>query len=218
MDPELQQVNDQLALIMLHTQSGMEPEQAVAFAEMTRDVQAKYEAALITSKDKNASAADQKYAKDVTDAINKNLPNLTKGVLSAVTAFQSGDYMNGSAAIMDICAAGAQIIGSLSAAAGPYGAVFGAVFSIVGQLLTYFGPKQPSLKDQIIDAIRGLEAEKMLQHTQADGDAVYEYTETIYRIRTLLPKHLKEPFVTQKDLYNFRTDLGANLSLHNVSL
>ncbi len=59
------------------------------------------------------------------------------------SAFKSGDYINGSAAIMDICASGAQMIGSLSAAAGPCGTVLGKSH-IVFQLLTYFGPKQPS--------------------------------------------------------------------------
>src|SRR6185369_5103164 len=102
------------------------------------------------------------------------------------SAFKSGDFMNGSAAIMDICASGAQMIGSLSAAAGPYGAVFGAVFTMIGQLLTYFGPKQPSLKDQIIEAMKGLNAETMLQEAKADGKTIIEYTTTIYRVKSSL--------------------------------
>jgi hypothetical protein len=211
MDPELNQINEQMQLIMLHTQSSMEPDQAQAFAVATREIQAKYEAAVITLGDKNASAADQKYAKDVTDAISKNLPNFTKAVLSAASAFKSGDYINGSAAIMDICASGVQMLGSLSAGAGPYGAVFGAIFTIVGQLLTYFGPKQPSLKDQIIEAIRGMDADKRLQHTKADGEAVEEYTTTIYRIKSLLPKHLNIPLKKKTDISDFRTYLKDDL-------
>lgn len=211
MDPELNQVKEQIGLILQATQSKLEPEQQPAFAAAASEIQAKYEVAVTTLADKNATAAEQKFAKDVTDAINKNLPNFTKGVLSATSAFKSGDYINGSAAIMDMCASAAQMIGSLSAAAGPYGALFGAVFTIVGQLLTYFGPKQPSLKDQILDAIRGLEAEKMLEKTQADGDAVAEYTATIYRVRTALPRHLSQPLATRENLENFRIDLGTDL-------
>ncbi|HKQ03937.1 MAG TPA: hypothetical protein VJ464_02310 [Blastocatellia bacterium] len=210
-DPGLEQVNENISLMMLHAQSQMQPEQASAFAGAVSQIQMKYEDAVKTLADKNASADKKKYAKDVTDAINKNLPNMTKAVLSAASAFKSGDYINGSAAIMDICASGAQMLGSLSAAAGPYGAVFGAIFTIVGQLLTYFGPKQPSLKDQIIEAIRGMDADKRLQHTKADGDAVEEYTTTIYRLKSLLPKHLNLPLKKESDLSDFRTYLKDDL-------
>src|SRR5687767_9236521 len=102
MDPGLDQINEQISLIMLHAQSQMEPEQASAFAAATREIQGKYQDAVNTLADKNAKAEDKKFAKDVTDAINKNLPNFTKAVLSAASAFKSGDYINGSAAIMDI--------------------------------------------------------------------------------------------------------------------
>ncbi|MEJ8857398.1 hypothetical protein WKW79_22690 [Variovorax robiniae] len=210
-DPDLEFIKEQIALIGLHAQADMDQDQARAFAIATWEMQDKYEKAQAILKDKNATAADQKYAKDVTDSINKNLPNLVKGVLSAASAFKSGDYINGSAAIMDICASGVQMLASLSAGAGPYGAVFGAIFTIIGQLLTYFGPKQPSLKDQIIDAIKGLNAEEKLRNTKADGDAVQEYTTTIYRIRSLLPKHLQNPITTSEELWNFRTLLEADI-------
>lgn len=210
-DPDLELIQEQIALMGLHAQADMDQDQARAFAVATWEIQKKYQDAQVILKDKNASAADLKYAKDVTDSINKNLPNLVKGVLSATSAFKSGDYINGSAAIMDICASGIQMLASLSAGAGPYGAVFGAIFTVVGQLLTYFGPKQPSLKDQVIDAIKGLNAEERLRNTQADADAVHEYTTTIYRVRSLLPKHLESPIATSKDLWNFRTHLMADI-------
>jgi len=212
-NPELDYVNDQLTLIRLYAQSGMNPGEAQDFEDSTKLIQQKYETALRTLADKNASDADKKFAKDVTDSINKNLPNLTKAVLSAATAFKAGDYIAGSAAIMDICASGAQMIGSLSSVAGPYGAAFGAVFTLIGQLLTYFGPKKPelSLKQQIEAAIRGLDADNRLQTAAAEGDYVEEYATTICRVRSTLPKHLKKPFVTQKDLWDFRTDLKDDL-------
>lgn len=211
MDPNIKQIKDQVKLISeVVLLSHGEPTREV-YDNALAGIVKEYEAAVKKLDDKNASEAEKKYAKDVTDTISKNLPNMTKAALSAASAFKSGDYMNGSAAIMDICASGAQMIGSLSAAAGPFGAVLGAVFSIVGQLLTYFGPKQPSLKDQIVEAIRGLNAETRLQNAEADGDAVEEYTATIYRVQSTLPKHLNAPLKTVTDLRNFRTFLGADL-------
>jgi hypothetical protein len=202
LDPDLDFLKKQIELMALHAQSSMDPGQARAFAVATRKMQVEYEEAKHILADKNASADDKKYAKDVTDAINKNLPNMVKGVLSAASAFKSGDYINGSAAIMDICAAGMQLLGSLSAGAGPYGAVFGALFSIVGQLLTYFGPKQPSLKDQIIEAMKGLNADEKLREVKANGSAVDQYMTTIGRIRQdlsqILPTPLNTPVNRQK--------------------
>ena len=211
-NPELDWVKSQLQLITLSTQQGLDPELQAAFAQANWEIEREFQAAQAIQADKNASADQKKYAKDVTDSINKNLPNMSKGVLSAVSAFKSGDAMNGTAAIMDICAAGVQLLGSLSAGAGPYGAVFGAVFTIVGQLLTYFGPKQPSMKDQIIDAIKGMDAEQRLRNVQADANVVEEYASTIYRIKTLLPRHLKSPLETKKQLWDFRTDLKADIN------
>ena len=216
-DPTLAQIKEQIELMAVHAQAAMDQEQAIAFAIATREIQMNYEDAQSILNDKNSSAADLKYAKDVTDAINKNLPNMVKGVLSAASAFKSGDYINGSAAIMDICASGVQILGSLSAGAGPYGAAFGAIFTIVGQLLTYFGPKQPSLKDQILDAIKALKADDELRDALADSDAVYEFTTTIYRIRSILPRHLESPLTTQKDLWDFRTDLKVDITSINLA-
>ncbi|MBW3500818.1 hypothetical protein [Janthinobacterium sp. NKUCC08_JDC] len=196
MDPDLDLLKKQIELMALHAQSSMDPAQARAFEAATRKMQAEYEGAKRILADKNASAEAKKYAKDVTDAINKNLPNMVKGVLSAASAFKSGDYINGSAAIMDICAAGMQLIGSLSAGAGPYGAIFGALFSIVGQLLTYFGPKQPSLKDQIIEAMKGLNADEKLREVKANGSAVDQYMATIGRIKLDLSEILPTPLNT----------------------
>ena len=211
MDPELDRVNEQLALLLLHTQSGMDPDQAKALTEATTAIETKYKAAFATLADKNASDADKKYAKEVTDSINKNLPNFMKAGLSAASAFKSGDNLAGSAAIMDMCASGAAMIGSLSAAAGPYGAVFGAVFSMIGQLLTYFGPKQPSLRDQIKDLLEGLSADHELQSVKADGDSVEEYATTICRVKLKLPLHLKKPLETNKDIVNFQAGLKNQL-------
>src|SRR5690349_14258071 len=107
MDPDLERINQQLSLVMEAVLPGMKPDESKEFrkdyaASVVR-IEKDYKAAKATLADKNASDAEKKYAKDVADAINKNLPNMTKAALSAASAFKSGDYMNGSAAIMDIC-------------------------------------------------------------------------------------------------------------------
>lgn len=210
MDPELDRTREQLSLI-LEIQSQMNPGQAQLIADVTKEIDESYEAARAKLADQKATEAEKKYAKDVTDAISKNLPNMTKAVLSAVSAFNSHDYINGSASIMDICASGAQMIGGLSAAAGPYGAMFGAVFSMISQLLTYFGPKQPSLTAQIKTLLQDLKADDTLRVINADGKTVIEYTNTINRVKSTLPEHLKKPLETIEDLRAFRIAFEADL-------
>ena len=215
--PEFDRIDDQINLIMFYAQAEMEPDQALAFGRAMKEIQDKHQTAVDILRDDNRAAADKKWAKDVVDSINKNLPNLTKGVLSAASAFKSGDYISGSAAIMDICAAGAQMLGSLSAGAGPYGAAFGAVFTLVGQLLTYFGPKQPSLVKQIEAVITALEADARLREIRSYGMVVHEYATTIGRISKTLPKDLKKPLKTIDDVRDFQTHLGTHLKQINAS-
>ena len=102
-DAQLEKVDQYLQVLLTHAQDSM-GEQGGALAGTVQAIQAEYDSAVLTLADTNASADAKKYAKDVTDSIGKNLPNLTKGVLTAASAFQKGDYMNGSAGIMDICA------------------------------------------------------------------------------------------------------------------
>ena len=210
-DPDLERLNDQLQLMLLHARSGMDPSQAQVFEQAADKLKTDYQKAKATQASDKASEADKKLAKDVTDSINKNLPNFTKAALSAASAFKSGNPILGSAAIMDICASGAQMIGSLSSAAGPYGAAFGAVFTIIGQLLTYFGEKQPSLAQQITDAIKDLAADDRLQAAKTDGAEVIEYTSTIYRVRSSLPVNLKRPLATWDESLEFLTKIGADV-------
>lgn len=85
-------------------------------------------------------AAVEKERKDFDkqlESLAKALPNVTKGVLNAVTAFQRNDPFTGSAAVMDICASVAPLIAGLSAAGGPPGMVVGAIFSMIGQILSF---------------------------------------------------------------------------------
>lgn len=211
MDPDIKRINDQLSLIIKYSSPDEKFDKQI-LTDATNKIEADYKSAVDVLADQKASADEKKLAKDVTDAINKNLPNITKGVLSAASAFKAGDYINGSAAIMDICASGAAMIGSLSAAAGPFGAVFGAVFSMVGQLLTYFGPKQLSLTKQIEAAMRGLDAETKLQEAKAEGQAVEEYWTTIYGVKSSLPELLKKPLPEErKGLEAYGVALGKDV-------
>ncbi|MNF90519.1 hypothetical protein D3C84_730860 [compost metagenome] len=81
---------------------------------------------------------------------------------SAITAFQKGDALEGSAAIMDICSTVATVLGSMAAASsagGPIGALIGAVFGIVGMILRAFQPAQKSLGDVLEGKLRLVGAE-----------------------------------------------------------
>lgn len=209
MDPDLDFIKAQLELMATQARRSMDPRQARQFALETQRMEWEYEAAVRVQNDKKTDEKAKKRAKGITDAINKNLPNMVKGMLSAASAFKSGDYIHGSAAIMDICASAMQMLGSLSASAGPYGAMFGALFSVVGQLLTYFGPKQPSLKDQIIEAMKGLNADEKLRDVKAHGDAVAQYMATISRIKKELGKFLPIPLDSIKNRQDFHRELNS---------
>ncbi|MBK8184394.1 MAG: hypothetical protein IPK63_16585 [Candidatus Competibacteraceae bacterium] len=95
---------------------------------------------------------------------------MTKGTLSAITAFKSGDAISGSAAIMDICASLAPLLAGLSAAGGPPGMIVGAIFSMVGQILSFFAPQSESLTSKIEKLLRDLKAEE----TQKDITTVHQ--------------------------------------------
>ena len=121
---------------------------------------------------KDADEATKKKYADLCDSIAGALPSMTKGGARWPTLLSNrGDNINRSAAIMDICAAAAPILGSLSWPAGRPVRCLGRLFSVVGQLLSFFGPKQPSLKDQITDMMVGLEAEAKLKTMQSVGTA-----------------------------------------------
>jgi hypothetical protein len=89
----------------------------------------------------------------------------TKGALAAIAAFNKGDVINGTAAVMDICASLAPFIGGLSAAGGPPGILIGAIFGMVAQILSFFGPKGESLKETLEKLLRQLNAEQKQQDT-----------------------------------------------------
>src|SRR4051794_15799340 len=126
-----------------------------------------------------SSGKSSKYYKDVGESIAKSLPSLVKGTMSAADAFKKGDYISGSAALMDICASVIPVFASLFDAGGPAGAVVGALFSVIGQILSYFAPKQPSLEDKIQKMLDHMQSESEIQSITAFGYSVASYTKTL---------------------------------------
>jgi hypothetical protein len=154
--PEEEQLNANIELLLAVHYEGMNPVARQNLMDSMQDIRDEYKQAVELGK-------SSKYYKDVSESIAKSLPALVKGTYSAVKAFESGDYISGSAAIMDMCASLIPVFASVASAAGPAGALIGALFSVVGQILSFFAPKQPSLKEQI---------EKMLDHQQSETQII----------------------------------------------
>jgi hypothetical protein len=114
----------------------------------------------------------QKRLDQTTKDLAKALPGMTKGTLNAIKAFQKGDAIGGSAAVMDIFASLSPFLGGLAAGGGPPGMLVGAVFSMVGEILRFFGPKPKSLSEKINSALQKLQAEDAEMNILAFRDNV----------------------------------------------
>ena len=101
--------------------------------------------------------------------------------MAASDAFRKGDYISGSAALMDICASIIPVFASLASAGGPAGALVGALFSVVGQILSYFAPKQPSVTDKIKEMLDHVQSENEIERITAFGSSVAVYTDGLNR-------------------------------------
>jgi hypothetical protein len=209
MNEELELLDKQLELMLALQYIDLEPEARKVFDSSITRIRAEYEAAAAKRDAAGADEETRKYYAGICQSIAGALPNITKGALSASSAFQRGDYMNGAAALMDICAAAAPILGSLFAAGGPPGALIGALFSVVGQLLSFFGPKQPSLKDEIKDMMLGLESEAKLNTMKSIGDSIDVYFEKMLKTSKALPGILALPLKTEKQADTFIRKCGA---------
>ncbi len=128
-----------------------------------------------------------------TENLAKALPNVTKGTLSAIAAFQKGDAITGSAALMDICASLAPLIGGLAAAGGPPGMLVGAIFAMIGQILAFFAPKSESLSTQIEKVMRTLQAEGKEQEIRAVHTSITNYATALKRATRRVERALDEP-------------------------
>ena len=86
---------------------------------------------------------------------------------------------------MDICVSIIPIFASLASAGGPAGALVGALFSVVGQILSYFAPKQPSVTDKIKEMLDHVQSENEIQRITAFGSSVAVYTRDSTARRTV---------------------------------
>jgi len=140
-------------------------------------------------------AEDKATAKEKRDYINKNvenlakaIPGITKGTLSAISAFDDDDPMNGTAAIMDICASLAPLLAGLSTAGGPPGMLVGAIFSMVGQILSFLAPKSESMTSKIEKLLRDMEAEKTQGQILTVHQTISQYSTTLRQAAARLDK------------------------------
>src|SRR5580698_4144493 len=118
--PDEEQIEAQIQLLLDIRWKHMHPaDQKVLRASMD-GIKREYLEAVEKSK-------TSKYYKDVSDSIAKSLPLLVKGAYSAVTAFEKGDYITGSAALFDIASSVIPLFASLASAGGPPGVLIGAL-------------------------------------------------------------------------------------------
>ena len=172
--PEEEQVNANIDLLLTLQLEGMsaDPDAQQKLRESIEGIRSEYQTAA-------AKGKSSKYYKDVAESIAKCLPSLVKGTIAASEAFKKGDYISGSAALMDICASVIPVFASLFAAGGPAGALVGALFSVIGQILSFFAPKQPSLEDKIQKMLDHMQSESEIQSITAFGYSVASYTQTL---------------------------------------
>ena len=162
MAPVDDRVRAELELLRNMQFANMSPEDYLGWQEKVDDINDQYNIA-------KAKGDSDKYAKALGESIAKALPAIVKSTQAAIVAFEKGDAISGTAAIMDICAAAAPVIAAMLDATGPEGMLVGALFSVIGQILSFFGPKQPSLMDQIADLMKELNTEEQLK----DLDAIH---------------------------------------------
>lgn len=183
--PQEEQVNANIDLLLACHFEGMDPVAQQNLKRSMEDIREEYRKAAALGK-------SDKYYKDVSDSIAKSLPSLVKGAYSAAQAFKSGDYISGAAAIMDICASIIPVFTAILSATGPQGAIIGALFSVVGQILSFFMPKQPSMESKIQKMLDQLQSETQLANIKAFGHSVSSYTSSM-RMKCMGVHKLQKP-------------------------
>src|SRR4051812_44100623 len=88
--PQEEQVNANLDLLLTQFERELSDDPAAQ-----TDLRTKIEKVRSDYKTAAANAKDEKYSKEVGDAIAKSLPSLVKGALAASDAFRKGDYISG---------------------------------------------------------------------------------------------------------------------------
>jgi hypothetical protein len=170
--PEEEQIDAQIHLLLAIQFEGMNPADRQNLMDSMDDIKAEYLQAA-------EKAKTSKYYKDVSESIAKSLPLLVKGTYSAVTAFQKGDYISGTAALFDIASSVIPVFASLASAGGPPGVLIGALFSVVAQILSFFAPKQPSIESKIQKMLDQLQSETEIEKITAFGHSISSYTRSL---------------------------------------
>lgn len=202
-------VTDQLDLLHNMQLAKMSPEEYLQWQRQIDDMRDRYRVARQREDDKALSKEEREYAGKVGESIAKALPVVSKGIITAQKAFAKGDYVTGAAAIMDICAAVAPVISSLLAAAGPEGMLVGALFSVIGQILSLFGPKEPSQIQQIETLLKDLANERQLETIQSVHLEFQNYAKDLFRQAQRLRLLLKRPLRNHNDYTEFYKALEA---------
>jgi hypothetical protein len=189
-DPQQKYIIDMLELMRgaqfldtVITDPGERQRLETQLGQRTSELRSEYEKELQIVEGLSKDDKRRKEFEKHTENLAKALPNITKGTLAAITAFQKGDAITGSAAVMDICASLAPMLGALSAAGGPPGMLVGAIFAMVGQILSFFAPKSESLTSQIETLMRKLQAEEVDQKIKAVHKNITNYASAL-RIAT----------------------------------
>ena len=106
---------DQLNILTNMNLEKMSHEERQQWQEHIDDIKTRYQDA--RAKEDNAALKEEEraYAGKVGESIAGALPAVTSGIISAQRAFANGDYLAGSAAIMDICTSAARSLPTLLA-------------------------------------------------------------------------------------------------------
>jgi hypothetical protein len=147
---------DQLA--GLHDDENIANKWKDEFHEQLDELEAKYG-------DLKAQAQSDADAKRAMEAVAKGIPALSKGIISAVQGFQKNDPFAGAAGVIDAVSAVITTAATISGAAGPPGAIVGAILSVVSMIVKLFSAQKParSLEEKLEEMIRNLNGETKLQ-------------------------------------------------------
>ncbi len=185
----------------------MDAEEYLAWQSKIDDVNDLYLKARAIEKDDKRLIDERTRAKAVADGIAKAAPAVTKSLIAAIKAFEKGDSINGAAEILDICASLAPLISTFLDAAGPEGALIGTFFSVIGQILRCFGPKEESDVSKLEKFLNALNAQKELESIKSVHDAALAYASTLLRQASGLQTLLAKPLQTHADYRAFYVGL-----------
>ncbi len=96
---------------------------------------------------------------------------------------------------MDIRASLAPLISTFLSAAGPECALIGAFFSVIGQILRCFGPKEDSDVAKLEKFLKELDAQTELRNIKAVHDAVLAYATTLSSGQRICRRCWRSPFI-----------------------